>query len=179
MTTTYETNGIRFIKDLVFGWTVLEGSQFFPINQMDAEQIKIMENIGSFPAYVPDEFRGEIRARKAKLLAEQEKKDSVEKTEPTPAAKTARTEPSSTPWEENLQRSGDRIKLLNEILEKMRPTGPKQLDSDLTYGVVSRRINDADVLLVWSFTPTNGGSLPKQIFGSVDDLVTWVLKKFW
>lgn len=173
MATVYEVNRIRFTKDMVFGWTLLEDEQFYPINQMDREQIAFLESLGSFPAYVPDEFAASIRTQKNKLLAEEVKPPAGEKTQ------SSLSSAATVSVEEGARRLTDRINLLSKILEKMKPNGLTRISSDLGYGIVSRQDEKDGISNVWIFEPTNGGSLPKQMFASIDDLVTWVLRVFW
>lgn len=198
MNTVYEFGNLQFFKDLVFGWTFIQEGTSYPVSQMDFAQITKVQSLGRFPAYVPEDFYTAVSNKKKELSqAEGVSSEGVSEnddlvntrldlknpiTEPLAGAnRTDITVGSGVGFaSSDTLRSKDRSELLATILENMAISEDGRLVAELQYCTISRKLDSPSGLsLVWKLTPVASSSLKVQLFASIDDLATWVLRKFW
>lgn len=176
MTTVYEFGNLQFFKDMVFGWTFIQEGASYPVSQMDLAQIAKVQSFGRFPAYVPEDFYIAVSNRK-KELSQTKGVSSEDASDKDDLVDTRLDLKSPTT---DVDRSKDRAELLATILENMAISEDGRLVAKLPYCTISRKLDSPSGLsLVWKLTPTNSSSLKVQLFASIDDLATWVLRTFW
>lgn len=174
--TVFQHGGYTFAKDLIFGWCLKDGDEWVPITDVSTKDLMAISRV-FFPVYVPDAFRLEV-------VLEIGKRESKESSPPV-AVKEIKPDESQVQVKavEVDPRLTDRLKLTEEILEKMKPVSsldvrtydhpgiPSNYDlsdsedlySFLGYCLVSREFDVTGVWKVYS----NKLILPQSTFFSM------------
>lgn len=172
--TVYEFGSIHFTKDFIFGWVVRKGGErgvWVPLTELPPYAFGELLEI-NFPDYVDKSLIEAISAAKNKVIDAEKARSNLNErvreaiANATPAAKE----------QKDTSRLADRVVLMGEILDKMRPV-PEGCAADLGDITITRLQKPLDQYC-WQLRKRAVNSDIK-CYNSIDALITSVLKRWW